>query len=75
MALATVGQISSHISLDAHGHLFPAEAIAHKSFNLDPINGLYPRAGHRASFGVRAPGFRYWFPLAKRKGLSPVPGT
>lgn len=66
MTLPIVGQVSTHTSHDPHRQLFPTEAIAHKFFHLNPINGLYPRTRHRASSGVRAPGLKYLFPLVKR---------
>lgn len=37
--LSLVGQISSHINHHPHGQLFPAEVIAHKSFNLNLEQG------------------------------------
>lgn len=68
MALPTVGQIFSH---DPHRQLFPAEAIAHKSFYLDPINvlerhraqGKLLELEHRASL-------KHLLPLVKRKYMA-----
>lgn len=55
MALPTVVQISSH---DPQRQLFPAEAIAHKSFYLDSINVLerHRAPGTGQALGVRAQG-------------------
>lgn len=38
-SLPIVGQISSHISHHPHRQLFPAEAVAHKSFNQNLEQG------------------------------------
>jgi hypothetical protein len=45
------------LTMNPHRQLLSAQAIAHKSFKLNPVNGPCPTTGHRAGSGTRATGF------------------